>query len=120
MSNQSLAENVNELNQLILQGQVLEAFEKFYDQEVVMQDNEADLRIGKDVCRSYEEAFVNGLTAFRGAAVKQVMISDNLAVVEWDFDYTHKDWGDRKYTQLAVQRWNDEGKIVNEKFYYNT
>jgi len=38
-------------------------------------------------------------------------------MVEWHFDYTHKDWGIRNYTQVAVQDWKD-GKIVKEKFYY--
>ena len=40
-------------------------------------------------------------------------------MVEWEFDFTHKDWGVRNYTQVSVQRWNNEGQIVNEKFNYN-
>ncbi len=40
-------------------------------------------------------------------------------MVEWFMDYTHKEWGDKKGLQVAVQHWKD-GKIVNEKFYYNT
>ena len=46
------------------------------------------------------------------------MISDGIAGVEWWFDYTHKDDGARNYHQVSVQRWQD-GKIVEEKFYYN-
>jgi hypothetical protein len=42
-----------------------------------------------------------------------------LAVTEWWFDYTHKDFGVRNYRQLAVQRWKN-GKVVEEKFYYNS
>jgi hypothetical protein len=41
-----------------------------------------------------------------------------MAVTEWWFDYTHKDFGTRNYRQLAVQRWKN-GQIVEEKFYYN-
>ena len=114
-----LSELVSELNSMIQNGEVLPAFEKFYADEVSMQENENAPTIGKVECRKNEEAFVNGITAFRNAAVKNVMISDGLSVVEWEFDYSHKEWGDRKYTQLAVQRWNEEGKIINEKFYYN-
>lgn len=114
-----LKTNVDQLNQMILEGKILEAFEKFYDENVVMQDNDFPPRIGKDVNRQYEEAFVNGLTAFRGAKVLNTIISDDLAVTEWWFDFTHKDYGDRNYRQLAVQRWKN-GKIVEEKFYYNS
>jgi ketosteroid isomerase-like protein len=116
----SIKENVEELNQMILEGNILEAFEKFYAEDIVMQDNETPAREGKSTCRKFEEEFVNNLTAFRGAKVRNVFISEDagVAAIEWDFDYTHKDWGDRNYTQVSVQRWKD-GKIVSEKFMYN-
>ena len=113
-----LRTQVDQLNKMILEGKILDAFEKFYADDVVMQDNNYPVRVGKEVNRQYEEAFVNGLTEFRGAKVVNTLISDGLAVVEWWFDYTHKDYGVRNYTQLSVQRWNG-GKIVEEKFYYN-
>lgn len=113
-----LKTNVDQLNQLILDGKILDAFDKFYDDEVVMQDNDYPARVGKAVNRQYEEAFVGGLTEFRGAKVVSSIISDDLAVTEWWMDYTHKEYGTRNYTQLAVQRWKN-GKIVEEKFYYN-
>ncbi len=113
-----LRTNVDALNQMILEGKILEAFEKFYADDVVMQDNDYPAREGKDVNRQFEEAFVNGLTEFRGAKIINTIISDDMAVVEWWFDYTHKDYGTRNYIQLSVQRWKN-GKIVEEKFYYN-
>ena len=105
-----LRTNVDQLNQMILEGKILDAFDKFYADDVVMQDNNYPAREGKEVNRQYEEAFVNGLTEFRGAKVVNSIISDDLAVTEWWMDYTHKDYG--------VQRWKN-GKIVEEKFYYN-
>ena len=35
-----LRTNVDQLNQMILEGKILEAFEKFYADDVVMQDND--------------------------------------------------------------------------------
>lgn len=113
-----LRTSVDQLNQMILEGKILDAFEKFYSEDVVMQDNDYPVRVGKDVNRQYEEAFVNGLTEFRGAKVLHTLISDGIAVIEWWFDYTHKDYGVRNYRQVCVQRWKN-GKIVEEKFYYN-
>lgn len=113
-----LRTSVDQLNQLILEGKILEGFEKFYDDEVVMQDNDYPQRVGKDISRQFEEDFVNGLTEFRGAKVINTIISDGVAVVEWWFDYTHKDFGVRNYNQVSVQRWKN-GKIIEEKFYYN-
>ncbi len=112
-----IKDSVNEMNNMILEGKILDAFEKYYADEVVMQDNNHPLREGKAVCRQFEEDFVNNLTAFRGAEVKNVLVSEEagVATVEWGFDYTHKEWGDRNYTQVSVQQW-DNGKILNEKF----
>lgn len=117
--NSILEHNVNDLNNHILSGKILEAFEKYYSPNVTMQENENPVTIGKDACRINEEAFVNGITEFRNGSVKNVLLSDNISVVEWKFDFTHKDWGVRNYTQVSVQRWNNEGQIVNEKFNYN-
>ena len=91
---------------MILEGKILPAFEKFYAEDVVMQDNDYPQRVGKDMNRQYEEAFVN------------ILINDGIASVEWWFDYTHKDYRVRNYTKLCVQRWKN-GQIVEEKFYYN-
>src|SRR5688572_30589388 len=97
---QDLKQSVDELNRMILEGKVLEAFEKFYADDVVMQDNNNPARTGKAENRKYEEAFVGGLTEFRGARVLNTIISDGIAVVETWMDFTHKDYGDRNYTQV--------------------
>ena len=118
MSN--IKDKVTELNNMILEGKILEAFDKFYADDIVMQDNDNPPRQGKEECRKFEEDFVNNLTDFRNARVKRLLVSEDagVAAVEWDFDYSHKEWGDRDYTQVAVQEWKD-GKIVREQFLYD-
>lgn len=115
----SLKERIKALNNMILSGHSLEAFEKFYAEEIVMQENEDAPTVGKAANRIREEEVAENIVEFRHAEVKNIIVSDNITVVEWDYDFTHKEWGDRKFTQVSVQRWNNEGQIVNEKFYYN-
>jgi ketosteroid isomerase-like protein len=114
----SLKNKVDDLNAQILAGAILPAFETYYADDVVMIDQGMPPRVGKDVNRTYEEAFVNGLTEFRGAEVKGVGIDEaaGKAFVEWHFDFTHKDYGSQTYDQVAVQTWRD-GQIVEERFY---
>lgn len=114
----TVKENVEGLNHMILKGEILDAFDKFYSEDVVMQENVSDPVSGKAANRINEEAFVNGMTAFRGAEVKNVIINDAIAIIQWHFDYDHKDWGTRNYDQVSVQRW-DGDQIVYEKFYYS-
>ena len=113
----TLLEKVTELNDTILQGKVMEAFEKYYHQDVSMQENEQPATVGKEANRIREEEFAEALVEFRAAKVLKVAVGENISMVEWHFDYTHREWGVRNYTQISVQEWKD-GQIIREKFYY--
>ena len=114
----SIRESVDTLNARILAGDILGAFEDLYADDIVMVDAGQEPRVGKDVNRAYEEAFVNGLTEFRGAEVKAVAVDEaaGKAFVEWHFDFTHSAFGSQTYDQVAVQTWKD-GKVAEERFY---
>ena len=114
-----IMELVTDLNSMIIRGNALEAFEKYYSDDVVMQENELPPTIGKDANREREKEFFSKVVEFRGADVKAVAVGDGVSMVEWFFDYTHQDWGSRAYHQVSVQRWKD-GKIVHERFYYGS
>lgn len=109
---------VDELNKMILEGRALEAFDKFYAEDVVMQENEQPPRVGKEANRAYEEEFFKGVIAFHAAEIRGVAYGDNISMVEWFMDIEHSAWGRGHRSQVAVQRWNN-GKIVSEKFYYH-
>ena len=111
-----LRAKIEEMNGMILQGQILDAFEKFYHPDVVMVEKNAVLAEGKEANRQREADFVSKLTEFRGAEVKAVAVGGDVTMVEWHFDYTHAEWGVMNYDQVAVQRWQD-GLIVHERFY---
>lgn len=107
---------VDQMNAMILEGQLLEAFEQFYAADVVMQDGAMEPWVGKELNREREKDFVSKITEFRGAHVGRVTAADGVTMCEWHFDYTHAEWGVQKYDQIAVQTWED-GKIVHERFY---
>ena len=113
-----LLENINHITSMILEGQALDAFDTYYHDEVIMQENNNEPVAGKAANRQREEEFFGAITEFRGAKPLKVTAGENTTMVEWHFDYTHKDWGVRNFTQVAVQEWKDE-KIINERFYYN-
>ena len=113
----TLLQNISTINDMILQGQALDAFEEFYHEDVVMQENDQPEIEGKAANRKREIDFFGSITEFRAAKPLNVTVGENTTMVEWHFDYTHKDWGVRNYTQVAIQEWKD-GKIIKEKFYY--
>jgi hypothetical protein len=113
----SIKEKVAELNELILSGKALDGFERFYHPEVVMQENETPPVFGKEANRKREQEFFGSISEFRGARVLEVATGEDVSMVQWHFDYTHKEWGDRNYKQVAVQHWKD-GQIIKEQFFY--
>ena len=108
-----------EIKDLVLKGQALEAFEKYYADDVVMQENEAPPTVGKDANRQREQDFFSKVVEFRDAEVKSVAFGDDVIFSEWWLDYTHQDWGKRTYHQVSVQRWKDD-RVVHERFYYGS
>ena len=115
----ALLEKIDDLNQLVVKGKALEAFEKYYHDEVVMQENENPPTIGKTANLNREKEFYSSLSEFRSAKPLKITVGENTSMVQWQFDYTHKEWGVRNYTQVSVQDWKD-GRIIREQFFYGS
>ena len=115
-----IKEDVKEMNEMILQGKSMEAFEKFYAEDVTMQENSEEPRVGKDTNREFEKQFMENVEEFHGMKLNATAFSDNDEVVMnyWDMDVTFKGKERKKSSQVAVQKWKD-GKIVKERFFYN-
>jgi ketosteroid isomerase-like protein len=107
-----------ELNEMILRGKILEAFDKFYADDIVMVE-EGEERVGKEANREYEEQFVNSLEEFHNAEIlsRGVDEENNVTFSEWHNDMTLAGVGRVQQNQVAVRTWNDDGQITKEKFY---
>lgn len=116
----ALIDQVNQLNSQILSGDVMGAFDKFYAADVVMQENNKEPRVGKEINRTYEANFVSSVEAWHGAEVRSVCVNDetNTATVEWFMDLTFAGGHRTQLQQVTVQQWKAD-QIVKERFYYS-
>lgn len=103
---------------MILQGDVLEAFDEFYTEDVVKEED-GEKRVGKEANREYDEQFVDSLEAFHSAEVNARAVDEENSVTlsEWSLDMTLDGVGRVEQNQVAVRTWNDDGQITHEKFY---
>jgi len=101
----------------VIAGKVLETFDAYYADDVVMSENRKDERVGKAANRKYELQFLENVQEFHGAQVGRVIVDGDHAAVEWTFDITFKGGNRVNMQQVAVQTWKD-GKIVREDFYH--
>lgn len=116
----TLKEKTQDIYKLIGQGQLMEAFEKYYADNVVMTEPQGT-REGKAACRDYEVQFLSNVQEFHGLEVKAIASDEESGIVfhETSMDVTFKDGNRVLMEQAAVQKW-ENGQIVHERFYYNS
>jgi ketosteroid isomerase-like protein len=104
------------LNALCEAGRAMEAFERYYADQVSMQENNDPPREGKAVNREACQGFVD-----QAADLKmQLLASATEASVtfnEWRFTYTGPDGSPIDYREVAVRTWKNE-QVISERFYY--
>lgn len=115
----SYLEKAQALYQMIGQGQMLDAFEKYYHEDVVMHEATGEVRKGKDVNREFEKQWLSQVEAMHGGGVNAITADETngVTMVETWMDITMG--GNRmKMEEVCVQKW-DGDQIIHERFYYN-
>ena len=105
-----------ELNQAILSGKVLEAFEKYYADDVVMMENNTRYE-GKEVNRKREIEFFGKVQEFHGVELVGSAVNGDRSYSEWVYEVTLKGAPRMRLEQVAARQWKD-GKLVFERFYF--
>jgi hypothetical protein len=114
MTIQQVIANEKEINKLVLENKSLEAFEKFYGENVTMTESDGSTTTGKAACRVYEEGFVASVTEFRGVKfLSSVVVASDvpeyefLVVATWWYDFTTTNY---PFTgnQTSLAYWKDD------------
>jgi hypothetical protein len=112
-------QNLQNILQAIGEGRLLEAFDTYYAQNCVMKENgqHDESRVGKEANRKYEEFFANN-AEFHDFQLGHIVADGDVTGYDAFMDFTIN--GQRvKRHQFAKQVWED-GKIVEETFFYET
>lgn len=115
-----LKNNVEKLNALIREGKIMEAFEKYYGEEVIIQVNGNPSLKGKNENRKREMIFLQEIEKLNSAEVKSVTFGgaeDNVSMTEWEISIENKKGEKKIIHRVNVQHWKDD-KIINEKLYF--
>jgi hypothetical protein len=101
------------------QSKMLESFEEFYADNIIMQENLNEPTVGKDANRQRELDFMNNVKEWKSFNITAAAASDTHSFYESDFSAITQDDQLVNYQQVSVQRW-ENGKIVHERFYYDS
>ncbi len=113
-------QKAKDLYDMLGQGKMLEAFEKYYHKDVIMIEATGEARNGKDTNREFEKKFLDSIKEMHGSGVSSITSNetDGVTMVESWMDVTFKDSPRMKMEEVAVQRWKGD-LIIHERFYYN-
>lgn len=114
----SVKEKIKDVYQHVQNGTALDAFEKYYADNVTMILEDGTSVEGKDANRKRENEFFDSVESFNGMEVVGITANEenNQTAVESWMDVTFKGGNRLKLEQVATQDWED-GKIVRERFY---
>lgn len=112
-------EKTADIYNMLGQGKLLEAFDKYYGDNVVMTEPRGTWE-GKEACRAHEVDFLNYIKEFHNMEVRNITSDEANGIVmhETMMDVTFQDGNRATMEQVGVQKWEGD-KIVHERFYYN-
>ena len=119
MSTVQLQQRLEDLLNHIRQGKIFEAYTEFYDTDAVMQENANPPTKGLAANIEREKQFLSGVKEWKAFNVTAKGVADNTTFYEAATDFVTRDGKAMHLDQVAVAKWKN-GKIVNERFYYDT
>ena len=119
MSTVNLQQRLNDLFGYIRQGKIIEAITEFYDKDVKMQENANPPTIGQAANIEREKQFMSGVKEWKGFNVTASAVGDNVTFYECNLDFIATNDQSVHMEQVVVAKWKN-GKIVHERFYYDT
>lgn len=118
MSTQDVA---NQWAQMCREGKNLECIEALYGDNVTSKEMPGvpfgETISGKQEVYEKSKQWLVNVVEFHGGDISDPLIADNHFMSKMSFDVTFKDRGRQQMEELCVFEVND-GKIVNEQFFY--
>ena len=105
-----------QLNDMIIQGKSVHAFERFYAEHVVAQENDEPERVGRDPWMRGRADLEKRIKKFNAKVLANAAHGDT-SFSEWQYEVDIEGMGTMKTVQVAVRRWKD-GRIIRERFYH--
>ena len=103
-----------QLNEQVLAGQLRQAYERWYDEDVVMKENGFAGAKGKATNRDRQES-IGRMYKVYGRKLISSAVEGDRSFSEWEFDLEYAGF---RYIekQVAVREWRN-GKVISERFY---
>ncbi len=113
-----LSTAVEDFQSLVKQGKTLEAIEKYYADDIQIQENSEAPRVGKQAMLQREKGLLDQIKSIKFDILSSVIDeAKGLVLGEMQINYETLSGHTRQISEAFVQHWKN-GKVVFERFYY--
>lgn len=93
-----------------------EVYERYYDENVVVQENMQPSRIGRALSIERQKLMNANVKEIHDFKIGAVLVDGDRSMVEMNLDATTKDGHHLKIEEVGLQTWKD-GKIIHERYF---
>ena len=89
----SLKQKLDDLNSMILKGEILESMDKYYHPDCVVVEKNDVVARGLQQAKDREGEIFKGVEAWLKSEIISTAVGEDVTMTEWHFEYKHKDFG---------------------------
>lgn len=115
-----MEQNLNEIlsakNEMVKQGQIVEATERYFAPNAQTLDFDGTATKNKAEMVAKMQAFAGAIQAVNGITLHHTATSGNVSFAEFTFDFDMKDGSKILWHEIIRSVWED-GKVVEEQYF---
>lgn len=109
---------VDEFVSLVEQGMFVEAMERFYADDAVVEENLSSTRRGKEGLIQHERGVLRMWKTVEARCEGAPLINGDAVAIHWQFRFEAANGASVSLDEIALQRWRGD-QLVHERFYYD-
>ena len=112
----SIKERVEALDNLVLEGKILDAVEAFFHSDVITLEGDGTETRGRNVKIEKLQEFFAGIGSVNAITLHSQAVGDDVSMSEYTFDLTQTDGSPILWNEVLRRKWQD-GLVIDERYY---
>ncbi|MEM7040059.1 MAG: hypothetical protein AAF570_24015 [Bacteroidota bacterium] len=113
-----MSQNVQEMDAMVLQGQIPQAVDRFFHPEAVTKEGDGGTTNSKGEAMTKLTGFVGSIAKVNQIKLHNQAVQDNVTFSEFTFDFDMQDGSKIHWHEVIRREWRD-GMVVAENYFQN-
>lgn len=112
-----IRKQVKEMDDMVAQGAIVDAVEKFFAQEAETSDYNQVTTKNKGQMVEKMKGFTGAIEKVNGITLHDNLVDGNRSASEFTFDFQMNDGTSIYWHEIIKRVWNDEGEVIFEEYF---